>query len=463
MTASANSPRCPFLRLQIVEKDGVAGDGWMRCEIGRHIRFTTTSLESYFFEEWRPVIFDLLLVAAAIEFCDRRQPRPTLGWTRQFEVRIPVHEPERWSAPGVSGPLHNALSLLTGDVWSIAFTARRDKHPAVRQTSLPLPSSAQAVIAFSKGLDSRAVAGLIAAEMGDSLVRIRLGPEVKDKLAAKNQRAPFTSIPYSVGGSDIRLPETSARSRGFKFAVITLAAAHLAKVRRIVIPESGQGALGPVLVPVGHAYPDYRNHPQFTNLMEIFASQLLDSTIGYEFPRLWFTKGETLAAYVALEPKSTVWSNTWSCWQQSRQASVDDEKRKRQCGICAACMLRRMSVHAAGLNEDPSRYIWERLNTLKLEDGVAKGFARPRIGKAMREYALAGTLHLQHLSELTQNGPKQRGLDRMARQVGRLMGLPPEESEIKATRLIAQHEREWTAFTKSLGSDSFVANWARGE
>jgi hypothetical protein len=126
-------------------------------------------------------------------------------------------------------------------------------------------------------------------------------------------------------------------------------------------------------------------------------------------------------------------------------------------------MLRRMSVHAAGLSEDPSRYVWERLNASKLEDGVAEGFARPRIGKAMREYALAGTLHLQHLSKLTQNGPKKRGLDRMARQVGRLIGLTPEASEIKAARLIAQHEREWTAFTKSLGSDSFVANWAGGE
>jgi 7-cyano-7-deazaguanine synthase in queuosine biosynthesis len=461
MTKHVSPPPCPSLQLQVVEKDGVVGDGWLRCEIGRHIRFTTSSLESYFFEEWRPVVFDLLLIAAAVEFCDHRLSRPALGWTRRFRVRIPVHEPERWSAPGVSGPLHDALSLLTGDIWSIAFTARGGKQPAVRQTSLPLPNSAQAVIAFSNGLDSRSVAGLVAAEMGDGLVRIRLGPESKDKLAGKSERSPFTSIPYRVGGAGMRLPETSARSRGFKFAVITLASAYLAKVHRIIVPESGQGALGPVLVPVGHAYADYRNHPQFTNLMEAFGAQLLNSAIGYEYPRLWYTKGETLAAYIAIAPQSTAWSKTWSCWQQSRQASVGG--KKRQCGICAACMLRRMSVHAADLNEDPSRYVWERLNASNLADGVAAGFARPRIGKAMREYALAGTLHLQHLAELTQDGPKKRGLDRMARQVGRLTGLTPQESETKAARLIAQHEREWTAFTKSLGSDSFVASWARGE
>lgn len=259
----------------------------------------------------------------------------------------------------------------------------------------------------------------------------------------------------------MRLPETSARSRGFKFAVISLASAYLAKVRRIIVPESGQGALGPVLVPVGHAYADYRNYPQFTNLMEVFGAQLLETVIGYEFPRLWYTKGETLAAYQAIAPQSTVWSKTWSCWQQSRQSSVGG--KKRQCGICAACMLRRMSVHAAGLEEDPSRYVWERLSSTTLNDGVADGFERRRIGKAMREYALAGTLHLQHLAELNQAGAKKRGLERIARQVGRSTGLTDQESEAKATRLIGQHEKEWNAFTESLGSDSFVTNWVRGE
>jgi 7-cyano-7-deazaguanine synthase in queuosine biosynthesis len=462
VTKPMSQPHCPSLRLQIVEKDGATRDGWQNCEIGRHIRFSTSGLESYFFEQWHPVVFDLLLVAAAVEFCDRRLPRPAHGWARRFEVCIPVHDPQRWSAAGVSRPLHDALSLLTGDSWSIAFTARNGDHPEVRQTSLPLSNRAQAVIAFSKGLDSRAVAGLVAAEMGNGLVRIRLGREPRDKLAGKRERAPFTSIPYRVGGSgSMRLPETSARSRGFKFAVISLASAYLAKVRRIIVPESGQGALGPVLVPVGHAYADYRNYPQFTNLMEVFGAQLLETVIGYEFPRLWYTKGETLAAYQAIAPQSTVWSKTWSCWQQSRQSSVSG--KKRQCGICAACMLRRMSVHAAGLEEDPSRYVWERLSSATLNDGVADGFERRRIGKAMREYALAGTLHLQHLAELNQAGAKKRGLDRIARQVGRLTGLTAQESEAKATRLIDQHEKEWTAFTTSLGSDSFVMNWARGE
>ena len=315
------------------------------------------------------------------------------------------------------------------------------------------------MIAFSNGLDSRSVAGLVRAEIGDGLVRIRLGRDARDKLANARERAPFTSIPYRVGGDGIRMPETTARSRGFKFAVITLIGAHLAKVDRVIVPESGQGALGPALVPVGHAYADYRNHPRFTRLIEIFGEGLLGRRIQYEFPRLWFTKAETLAAYRKITPEDDVWSRTWSCWQQSRHVSVDG--RKRQCGICAACMLRRLSVHGAGLEEDASRYVWEKLGAAEFEAGAAASFPAARIGSALREYALAGTLHLQHLAELGGDPQKKRGLTRAARQIGRSMGVDEEESETKAIRLIDQHAREWKAFVDHLGPTSFVAQWAR--
>jgi len=73
--------------------------------------------------------------------------------------------------------------------------------------------------------------------------------------------------------------------------------AYLARAERIIVPESGQGARGPALVPVGQAYEDYRNHPLFTNRMAVFPSALLGQNSRFEFPRLWYTKGETLKAY----------------------------------------------------------------------------------------------------------------------------------------------------------------------
>ena len=460
MTQMESSGRCPMLKIEVVEEDVAASDGWVACEIGRHVRFSTEALESYFFERWQPVVFDLLLAAAVVEFCDRRLPRPEHGWPRHFHVRLPVHDNTLWSSGAVSEPLHQALSLLTGDIWTIEFTGRRSDYPTVRQSPLPLPARAEAVIAFSNGLDSRSVAGLLRAEVGDGVVRIRLGPDARDKLDVERERAPFTSIPYRVSGDGSRMPETSARSRGFKFAVITLIGAHLAKVDRIIVPESGQGALGPALVPVGHAYSDYRNHPRFTHLVEIFGRALLGKQVRYKFPRLWFTKGETLAAYRKVAPDDDVWSRTWSCWQQSRHVSVDGQKR--QCGICAACMLRRLSVHAAGLEEEPTRYVWENLSSTEFEAGVAAGFPAHRIGSALREYALAGTLHLQHLTELGREERKVRSLARASRQIGRLIGSDDNESEAAGFRLIEQHGREWDAFLDYLGPRSFISRWARG-
>ena len=160
---------------------------------------------------------------------------------------------------------------------------------------------------------------------------------------------PFASVPYRVHEGNRRFAESSARSRGFKFATISGVTAYLSKAEQIIVPESGQGSLGPSLTPVGQAYEDYRNHPLFTDTMEKYLGALFHHQPRFEFPRLWNTKAETLKEFVDKCPDGHTWEATWSCWQSARQASVDGHKR--QCGICAACMLRRQSVHAAGLTE----------------------------------------------------------------------------------------------------------------
>ena len=99
--------------------------------------------------------------------------------------------------------------------------------------------------------------------------------------------------------------ETSARSRGFKFALISGLAAYLADAKEIVFPESGQGAIGPALVTVSHAYPDYRNHPLFTMRMGVLVA-LLKKSVHFVFPRLWYTKGQTLREFSTLPGQQSV-------------------------------------------------------------------------------------------------------------------------------------------------------------
>jgi 7-cyano-7-deazaguanine synthase in queuosine biosynthesis len=443
------------LRVAVLEKGQRESAAWEPCYIGKHLAFTTAHLESYCLATWKPLAFDALLVAAAVEYCDRIAKRPALGWGRNIELRIPVHNRQHWMAKSVSDSLHDALDFLTGDRWRIQFVARKKTETAPAQGQFDLPRGAASIIPFSDGMDSRAVAGIEGKELSDRLIRVRLGAKIVDRPAKGDRKQPFTTVPYRVR-TEQRNEESSSRSRGFKFAVVSGVAAYLVKAEKIIVPESGQGALGPALVPVGHGYEDLRNHPLFLDRMAVFLSAVFDRKIEFVFPRLWYTKGETLEAYASITDAAPA-LNARSCWQQSRH--VSDGDRRRQCGICAACMLRRLSVHAAGLKEAPETYIWEKLSAPTFEGGAVKG---ARITQALREYAIAGVLHLDHLAALRACPGHASALKRHAHQLAKSQGLEPSEAAARLDRLLLRHGQEWQKFLEMLGPNSFVKNWTAG-
>jgi Queuosine biosynthesis protein QueC len=448
----------PSIQIDVIESGARARRGKLQCVIDQNVRFSTERLESYCFAEWDPIVYDALLVAAAVEYGDRVQRRPVLKWQREIELRIPVHDPDRWNDQRVADTLHDALDFLTGDQWQITFYKRSQPLSPPRQGQFNLKDGISAVIPFSDGMDSRAVAGLMAREIGDKLIRVRLGSKTRDAQSLSPQKHPFTSVPYRIRPGDQQFVESSARSRGFKFALISGLAAYLSKAGQVIVPESGQGALGPTLVPVGQAYEDYRSHPLFTDRMERFLAAILGYRVRYHFPRLWYTKAETLKKFIAECEEGSSWSDTWSCWQQNRHVGVDE--KKRQCGICAACMLRRLSVHAAGLTERKDTYVWENLEAPGFRDGAAPSFPKKKVTGALREYAIAGALHLDHLAGLRHSAANARMLNLSAFQLSRSLGLPEIEARAKLDRLLTQHENEWKSFMFSLGRTSFVADWA---
>lgn len=279
-TAAGNAAELPMHRLDVVEPGVPARRRHIRCEIGETLKFDTAGLEAYCFANWDARVFDALVLAAAIQ------------------------------SAAVSEALHGALGFLTCDRWHIEFVARKKPESPPRQQNLSLPDGERVVIPFSDGLDSRAVASLAEHEHGHKLIRGRLGSRSLNGHRSKGERAPFASVPYHVRFGRRGSVETSARSRGFKFALLSGIAAYLSQARQVIVPESGQGALGPVLVPVGQAYEDYRNHPLFTDRMEAFLSALFGHEIRYTYPRLWHTKAETVAAFTAACPGGTNWAQT---------------------------------------------------------------------------------------------------------------------------------------------------------
>ena len=450
----------PVHRVDVVEIGQVPRRHRIGCMIGKNLKFDTSGLEAYCFANWDVRVFDALVLAAAVQFCDHTNRRSSVRWGREIELRIPVHDLAHWRSPAVSGALHAALEFLTGDRWRIDFIARSKPECAPRQGNFTLPDGSRVIIPFSDGLDSLAVAGLLEDEHRDKLIRVRLGYRSLGGKAPRDEHVPFAAVPYYVRYDKKRSMETSARSRGFKFALLSGIGAYLSDAAKVVVPESGQGALGPVLVPVGQAYEDYRSHPLFTNLMEEFLLALFDHDVRYAYPRLWHTKGETLAAFIDAHPNDRNWAQTRSCWQGQRQVSVSG--KWRQCGICAACMLRRMSVHAAGFSERKETYVWEDLSAPRFEGGVAEGFRKVKPSGAMYEYAIGGTLHLDHLADLSYSAANQISLDRQIFRLSRSIALSEPDTRQNLERLLERHAKEWRCFVGSLGKGSFVARWTLG-
>jgi hypothetical protein len=119
-----------------------------------------------------------------------------------------------------------------------------------------------------------------------------------------------------------------------------------------------------------------------------------------------------------------------------------------------------MSIHAAGFSEPATTYVWENLGASRFEAGAAAAFDKSKITRAMREYAIAGTLHFDHLAGLRHSLANAPMLGLSAYQLSRSCGLSEAETRARLERMLGQHESEWKGFVHSLGSTSFVAEWA---
>jgi Queuosine biosynthesis protein QueC len=417
---------------------------------GKEIYFNPDILNTYRYDGWANIHHDLLIICAAIECADRQRARRQACWSRHLVITVPVIELNKWQSPEVQQRLCDVLRHLTGDEWHFNFLKASDSKDRYSQGVLPFPKdNLQYTLAYSDGLDSRCVSGLY---KDDEIVRVRISGK-KDR-AEKGAKQPFDLIPFNV--KPARSSEGSVRSRGFKFAAITAIASHLAGVTRIIVPESGQGGLGPVLVPLHNIYPDYRNHPTFFRKMEKFIEALLEHPVSYEQPRLWNTKGETIAAYMQTGPSEDSLHSTRSCWQQRH--GVRFAGKLWQCGLCAACLLRRMSMHAVGVTEN-NTYAIDDLSAARLEGAMPK-LNSYHMPKVMIEYGSVGARHLQHLADMA-DLPAAK-LKVHAFDIAQNTGKTEEETLGNLRRLVTQHADEWHSFVKDLGNNSFIKSWIEG-
>ena len=447
-------------RVQVVEQGRDAEAGWEKCEIGENLKVVTGGLEALCLANTDARVLDAFVVASAVQFSDHTKARPSSSWHRDITVNVPVFELAHWKSSAVSDALQKVMTVLTGDRRQFVFRSRTSWDSSKKQLVLEMPQSVQAVLPFSGGLDSVAVARLENLNCQQRLQPVQLGNRCSNAQLQEPKWKPSWKIPYKVDYGRKKSIEASARSRGFSFAMLSSIAALFCDSKKIIMTESGQSALGPVLVPVGQTYEDYRSHPRFTKYMEAFISVLFDHEVEFCFPRLWHTKGETLNEFLSSGGKYTDLLDTNSCWRDARHTSV--KGNKRQCGICAACLLRRMSMLACRCREPNEKYVWSDLSAALFEEGIDTDATIRNIGGTNLEYAVAGTQGLNNLAKLRHSQKKHAEIRSHSYHLSRELGIPKDETHIKLDRLLKQHEEEWGEFIESLGPKSFVTQWILG-
>jgi hypothetical protein len=77
----------------------------------------------------------------------------------------------------------------------------------------------------------------------------------------------------------------------------------------------------------------------------------------------------------------------------------------------------------------------------------------------MKEYAIAGALHLDHFAALAHSSAATHTLSLCVSQLSRALRLDGNDVRVRLHRLFNQHDMEWKAFVHSLGPESFVAKW----
>jgi 7-cyano-7-deazaguanine synthase in queuosine biosynthesis len=453
-----SSARAPTAhRIFAHERGARTPRGAIACEIGNHIRIDPSKLGRFCSEQLSERADDLIVIASAVAYTDRTIRRQTSrGWSRTLDVTVPVLSPSFWSRSDVDRSLRELLRLLTGDMWQFNFTRRRNTLEADPVSQLRFKHRDPAVVMpYSEGMDSFAVARLLDSEEASTrLVLVTTGDRSNADAASLKGRARThrmrIAVPVKLRAED-GLREPSYRSRSLIYNVMAAVAAQMVGTSRLIVAESGQGTLGPWLSPMGNEAPDVRTHPLFTSALEELFGLVLEQSFAFEHRQIWNTKGQTLQALVAAG-EATDWRNTHSCARSSRQMHLNGNRV--HCGVCAACLLRRVSLFASGLGHNAEPYMWPNLGAPSFI-GMYRANGEPTTENDV-DQAFSGAIAL---NQLAQRGAQD--LTHEAWTLARALKRPNEVAIVEARlrRLIEAHAHEWSCFLHALGSRSFLQRW----
>lgn len=308
---------------------------------------------------------DLVRFAGAAYVADRLSRRGA-GFSRTMRIHVHLTDAATWSP--LLPQVERLLSWISGDVWQLSASAEAASRPLNAAQAFIPPIAADAVSLLSGGLDSfsgavlRGSPGLFVSHTDNPIV------------TGAQTRVWSWLTGNGVDGERVRVSfreaagkrESSTRTRALLFYAIAVALADTCNIDCVEVPENGFTSLNLSLGnDRGGVLSTRSTHPWTMHLVQT----LLDDaaiTVRLVNPYEWQTKGELVRA--AANACSTFVDGmvaTLSC------AKLDGGRYRGgnpnlNCGLCVACLARRASVCAAGI-EDKTPYLATTLTGASLD------------------------------------------------------------------------------------------------
>jgi hypothetical protein len=271
-----------------------------------------------------------------------------LAWARDITAHVPVREPEYWQQ--LAPALQEIFGDFTSDRLQLRFERDMTPNATPRQRTQPFPTH-DCVALISGGVDSFVGgAGLIADGRTPIAVShtaagatTRSQGVVEEILAGRSPSFERMGLTASKYGHGFPEPEKSQRSRSFLFLAAAALVACVGESGEVFINENGQMAVHiPMTAARIGSLSTRTAAPAVLERVEALARTVLGCDLTIKNSLLARTKPEVVQYGLELGLADPL-VDTVSCWSIGRTS--------RHCGICAPCLIRRISFEWNGAQD----------------------------------------------------------------------------------------------------------------
>ncbi len=288
--------------------------------------FTFINESSNHIEPYQPLISDFVRIAYALHASE-------MSDEKKSSLEIEVSEPQRWTE--FKDELEDLYYFLAEEQIEVSFSQKKE---IISQGRVDEDSQFSVVALFSGGLDSGTYAALLNRTHTRSLLshtESSLMLYGKARAFRHDYARPWCYIAKTT--AQMQVPEVTSNTRALVILGNALAIAGELHIPRVVVPENGPFMLNPPVSTT--AKPSHTTDPGMIKKWSGIFNSATDSQVIVEAPFYNKTKAEVV---LLLNDPSAV-SQTYSCFTSQGQS--------RMCGICLACVVRRLSCIAADIDE----------------------------------------------------------------------------------------------------------------